>query len=199
MPRALLLIACLARSSAFVSPTRQLAAVHAATVVEGDQAAEVEPSLPKTPPPTPKLVLPGDRGSELNYGFTVVAAGVTSLLLLTAALPADWQQPPSNSRDSRAAKVETMLREGKKLEKVKGRVVAVAELSATEKAEAVALGAAPFVIAPVLLLAPYAKRIYDVARTEEILKDSRDGGRKYAAPASRSIGQGMRKLLGKDL
>ena len=118
MPRALLLIACLARSSAFVSPTRQLAAVHAATVVEGDQAAEVEPSLPKTPPPTPKLVLPGDRGSELNYGFTVVAAGVTSLLLLTAALPADWQQPPSNSRDSRAAKVETMLREGKKLETV---------------------------------------------------------------------------------
>ena len=95
-------------------------------------------------------------------------------------------------------KVETLLRQNKKLAKKDGRVVEVAgELSATEKAAAFAIaGGALFVVAPVLVQGRNLKQIYDYSRTEDILRDSRDGGRKYSAEASRSLGTSVRKWLG---
>lgn len=201
MPRAVLLVACIAASNAFVAPTHRclandaLAAPLGATKLDA-AAVEGEESRPKTPPLGANLVLPGD--DDLNYGTTIVSCAVASFLMLTAALPSDWQAPPANSREARALKVETLLRQNKKLAKKDGRVVEVAgELSATEKAAAFAVaGGALFVVAPLLVQGRDLKRIYDYARTEDILKDSRDGGRKYSAEASRSLKTSARKWLG---
>ena len=188
MPRTLLLVAYLATSDAFVAPLRRVETPLAASAVEGEK--------PKTPPLGSKLVLPGD--DDLNYGTTIVSCALASFLMLTAALPSDWQAPPANSREARAVKVAALLKQNKKLAKKDGRVVEVAgELSAFDKAEAFALPALGlFVVAPALVQGRDLKRIYDYARTEDILKDSRDGGRKYSAEASRSLGTSMRKWLG---
>jgi hypothetical protein len=203
MPRAVLLVACIAASNAFVAPThrclandaRRLAAPLGATKLDA-AAVEGEESRPKTPPLGANLVLPGD--DDLNYGTTIVSCAVASFLMLTAALPSDWQAPPANSREARAVKVATLLKQNKKLAKKDGRVVEVqGELSATEKAAAFAVaGGALFIVAPLLVQGRDLKRIYDYSRTEEILRDSRDGGRKYSAEASRSLGTSVRKWLG---
>ena len=198
MPRALLLVAYLATSDAFVAPLHRVETPLAVAAVKLDAAAvEGEESRPtKTPPLGANLVLPGD--DDLNYGTTIVSCAVASFLMLTAALPSDWQAPPANSREARAVKVATLLKQNKKLAKKDGRVVEVAgELSAFDKAEAFILPAAAlFIVAPVLVQGRDLKRIYDYSRTEEILKDSRDGGRKYSAEASRSLGTSLRKWLG---
>ena len=198
MPRTLLLIAYLAASDAFVAPLRQVSGKLAAPLaVKLDAAAvEGEESRPKTPPLGANLVLPGD--DDLNYGTTIVSCALASFLMLTAALPSDWQAPPANSREARAVKVAALLKQNKKLAKKDGRVVEVqGELSATEKAAAFAVaGGALFVVAPLLVQGRDLKRIYDYSRTEDILKDSRDGGRKYSAEASRSLGTSLRKWLG---
>ena len=199
MPRALLLVAYLATSDALVAPLRRdsvkLAEPLGATKLDA-AAVEGEESRPKTPPLGAKLVLPGDE--DLNYGTTIVSCALASFLMLTAALPSDWQAPPANSREARAVKVATLLKQNKKLAKKDGRVVEVAgELSAFDKAEAFALPALGlFVVAPLLVQGRNLKQIYDYSRTEEILRDSRDGGRKYSAEASRSLGTSLRKWLG---
>ena len=143
MPRTLLLVACLATGDAFVAPLRRVETPLAASAVEGEK--------PKTPPLGANLVLPGD--DDLNYGTTIVSCALASFLMLTAALPSDWQAPPANSREARAVKVEALLKQNKKLAKKDGRVVEVAgELSATEKAAAFAVaGGALFVVAPLLV------------------------------------------------
>ena len=188
MPRTLLLVAYLATGDAFVAPLRRVETPLAASAVEGEK--------PKTPPLGANLVLPGD--DDLNYGTTIVSCALASFLMLTAALPSDWQAPPANTREARAVKVEALLKQNKKLAKKDGHVVEVAgELSAFDKAEAVALPAfGLFVVAPLLVQGRDLKRIYDYSRTEEILRDSRDGGRKYSAEASRSLGTSVRKWLG---
>ena len=193
MQRALLFVAYLATSDAFVAPTRRIALPLGAAAVDSD-----EPSRPKTPPLGANLVLPGD--DDLNYGTTIVSCALASFLMLTAALPSDWQAPPANSREARAVKVEALLRQNKKLAKKDGRVVEVAgELSAFDKAEAFALPALGlFVVAPLLVQGRDLKRIYDYSRTEDILKDSRDAGRASSAAASRSLKTSARKWLGFD-
>ena len=199
MPRALLMVACIAASDALVPLRRDSVKLAAPLAVKLDAAAvEGEESRPKTPPLGSNLVLPGD--DDLNYGTTIVSCAVASFLMLTAALPSDWQAPPANSREARAVKVATLLKQNKKLAKKDGRVVEVAgELSATEKAAAFAVaGGALFVVAPLLVQGRDLKRIYDYSRTEEILKDSRDAGRASSAAASRSLGTSMRKWLGFD-
>ena len=200
MPRTLLLVACLATSDALVAPLRRDTVKLAAPLaVKLDAAAvEGEESRPKTPPLGSNLVLPGD--DDLNYGTTIVSCAVASFLMLTAALPSDWQAPPANSREARAVKVATLLKQNKKLAKKDGRVVEVAgELSATEKAAAFAVaGGALFVVAPLLVQGRDLKRIYDYSRTEDILKDSRDAGRASSAEASRSLKTSVRKWLGFD-
>ena len=127
-----------------------------------------------------------------------MSCALASFLMLTAALPSDWQGPPANTREARAVKVEALLRQNKKLAKKDGRVVEVAgELSATEKAAAFAIaGGALFIVAPALVQGRDLKRIYDYSRTEDILRDSRDAGRASSAAASRSLGTSMRKWLG---
>ena len=206
MPRAVLLVACIAASNAFVAPTHRclasdassrLAAPLGATKLDAS-AVEGEESRPKTPPLGANLVLPGD--DDLTYGTTIVSCALASFLMLTAALPSDWQAPPANSREARAVKVEALLRQNKKLAKKDGRVVEVAgELSAFDKAEAFILPAAAlFIVAPVLVQGRNLKQIYDYSRTEDILKDSRDAGRASSAAASRSLGTSMRKWLGFD-
>ena len=200
MSRALLLIAYLATSDALVAPLRRDSVKLAAPLaVKLDAAAvEGEESRTKTPPLGSKLVLPGD--DDLNYGTTIVSCAVASFLMLTAALPSDWQAPPANSREARAVKVATLLKQNKKLAKKDGRVVEVAgELSATEKAAAFAVaGGALFVVAPLLVQGWNLKQIYDYSRTEDILKDSRDAGRASSAAASRSLKESVRKWLGFD-
>lgn len=188
MPRTLLLVAYLATGDAFVAPLRRVETPLAASAVEGEK--------PKTPPLGANLVLPGD--DDLNYGTTIVSCALASFLMLTAALPSDWQAPPANTREARAVKVEALLRQNKKLAKKDGRVVEVAgELSATEKAAAFAIaGGALFIVAPALVQGRDLKRIYDYSRTEDILRDSRDAGRASSAAASRSLGTSMRKWLG---
>ena len=188
MPRTLLLVAYLATGDAFVAPLRRVEAPLAASAVEGEK--------PKTPPLGANLVLPGD--DDLNYGTTIVSCALASFLMLTAALPSDWQAPPANSREARAVKVQALLKQNKKLAKKDGRVVEVAgELSATEKAAAFAIaGGALFIVAPALVQGRDLKRIYDYSRTEDILRDSRDAGRASSAAASRSLGTSMRKWLG---
>ena len=199
MPRALLLVAYLATSDALVAPLRRdsvkLAEPLGATKLDA-AAVEGEESRPKTPPLGAKLVLPGDE--DLNYGTTIVSCALASFLMLTAALPSDWQAPPANSREARAVKVQALLKQNKKLAKKDGRVVEVAgELSAFDKAEAFALPALGlFVVAPLLVQGRDLKRIYDYSRTEDILRDSRDAGRASSAAASRSLGTSMRKWLG---
>ena len=197
MPRTLLLIAYLATSDAFVAPLRRVETPLAVAAVKLDAAAvEGEESRPKTPPLGANLVLPGD--DDLNYGTTIVSCALASFLMLTAALPSDWQAPPANTREARAVKVEALLKQNKKLAKKDGRVVEVAgELSATEKAAAFAIaGGALFIVAPALVQGRDLKRIYDYSRTEDILRDSRDAGRASSAAASRSLGTSMRKWLG---
>ena len=198
MPRTLLLVACLATGDALVAPLRQVSVKLAAPLaVKLDAAAvEGEESRPKTPPLGANIVLPGDE--DLNYGTTIVSCALASFLMLTAALPSDWQAPPANTREARAVKVEALLRQNKKLAKKDGRVVEVAgELSATEKAAAFAIaGGALFIVAPALVQGRDLKRIYDYSRTEDILRDSRDAGRASSAAASRSLGTSMRKWLG---
>ena len=200
MPRTLLLVACLATSDALVAPLRRDSLKLAAPLaVKLDAAAvEGEESRPKTPPLGSNLVLPGD--DDLNYGTTIVSCAVASFLMLSAALPSDWQAPPANSREARAVKVATLLKQNKKLAKKDGRVVEVAgELSATEKAAAFAVaGGALFVVAPLLVQGRDLKRIYDYSRTEDILKDSRDAGRASSAAASRSLKTSVQKWLGFD-
>mgnify|MGYP007005056206 FL=1 len=200
MPRTLLLVACLATSDALVAPLRRDSLKLAAPLaVKLDAAAvEGEESRPKTPPLGSNLVLPGD--DDLNYGTTIVSCAGASFLRLTAALPSDWQVPPANSREARAVKVATLLKQNKKLAKKDGRVVEVAgELSATEKAAAFAVaGGALFVVAPLLVQGRDLKRIYDYSRTEDILKDSRDAGRASSAAASRSLKTSVQKWLGFD-
>ena len=188
MPRTLLLVAYLAASDAFVAPLRRVETPLAASALEGEK--------PKTPPLGANLVLPGD--DDLNYGTTIVSCALASFLMLTAALPSDWQAPPANTREARAVKVEALLKQNKKLAKKDGRVVEVAgELSATEKAAAFAIaGGALFIVAPALVQGRDLKRIYDYSRTEDILRDSRDAGRASSAAASRSLGTSMRKWLG---
>ena len=188
MPRTLLLVAYLATGDAFVAPLRRVETPLAASAVEGEK--------PKTPPLGANLVLPGD--DDLNYGTTIVSCALASFLMLTAALPSDWQAPPATSREARAVKVQALLKQNKKLAKKDGRVVEVAgELSAFDKAEAFALPALGlFVVAPLLVQGRNLKQIYDYSRTEDILRDSRDGGRKYSAEASRSLGTSVRKWLG---
>ena len=188
MPRTLLLVAYLAASDAFVAPLQRVETPLAASAVEGEK--------PKTPPLGSKLVLPGD--DDLNYGTTIVSCALASFLMLTAALPSDWQAPPANSREARAVKVAALLKQNKKLAKKDGRVVEVAgELSAFDKAEAFALPALGlFVVAPLLVQGRDLKRIYDYSRTEDILKDSRDAGRASSAAASRSVKTSMMKWLG---
>ena len=188
MQRALLLVAYLAASDAFVAPLRRVETPLAASALEGEK--------PKTPPLGANLVLPGD--DDLNYGTTIVSCALASFLMLTAALPSDWQAPPANTREARAVKVEALLKQNKKLAKKDGRVVEVAgELSATEKAAAFAIaGGALFIVAPALVQGRDLKRIYDYSRTEDILRDSRDAGRASSAAASRSLGTSMRKWLG---
>jgi len=188
MPRTLLLVAYLATGDAFVAPLRRVETPLAASAVEGEK--------PKTPPLGANLVLPGD--DDLNYGTTIVSCALASFLMLTAALPSDWQAPPANTREARAVKVEALLKQNKKLAKKDGRVVEVAgELSATEKAAAFAIaGGALFIVAPALVQGRDLKRIYDYSRTEDILRDSRDAGRASSAAASRSLGTSMRKWLG---
>ena len=188
MPRTLLLVAYLATSDAFVAPLRRVETPLAASALEGEK--------PKTPPLGSNLVLPGD--DDLNYGTTIVSCALASFLMLTAALPSDWQAPPANTREARAVKVEALLKQNKKLAKKDGRVVEVAgELSATEKAAAFAIaGGALFIVAPALVQGRDLKRIYDYSRTEDILRDSRDAGRASSAAASRSLGTSMRKWLG---
>ena len=188
MPRAVLLVAYLATGDAFVAPLRRVETPLAASAVEGEK--------PKTPPLGANLVLPGD--DDLNYGTTIVSCALASFLMLTAALPSDWQAPPANTREARAVKVEALLKQNKKLAKKDGRVVEVAgELSATEKAAAFAIaGGALFIVAPALVQGRDLKRIYDYSRTEDILRDSRDAGRASSAAASRSLGTSMRKWLG---
>ena len=195
MPRALLMVACIAASDALVPLRRDSVKLAAPLAVKLDAAA-VEGEKPKTPPLGSNLVLPGD--DDLNYGTTIVSCAVASFLMLTAALPSDWQAPPANSREARAVKVATLLKQNKKLAKKDGRVVEVAgELSATEKAAAFAVaGGALFVVAPLLVQGRDLKRIYDYSRTEEILKDSRDAGRASSAEASRSLKASVRKWLG---
>ena len=201
MPRALLLVVYLATSDALLAPLRRdsvkLAEPLGATKLDA-AAVEGEESRPKTPPLGAKLVLPGDE--DLNYGTTIVSCALASFLMLTAALPSDWQAPPANSREARAVKVEALLKQNKKLAKKDGRVVEVqGELSAFDKAEAFALPALGlFVVAPLLVQGRNLKQIYDYSRTEEILRDSRDGGRKYSAEASRSLKTSARKWLGFD-
>ena len=90
-------------------------------------AVEGEESRPKTPPLGANLVLPGD--DDLNYGTTIVSCALASFLMLTAALPSDWQAPPANTREARAVKVEALLRQNKKLAKKDGRVVEVQRAS----------------------------------------------------------------------
>jgi len=200
MPRTLLLVAYLATGDALVASLRRDSVKLAAPLaVKLDAAAvEGEESRPKTPPLGSNLVLPGD--DDLNYGTTIVSCAVASFLMLTAALPSDWQAPPANSREARAVKVATLLKQNKKLAKKDGRVVEVAgELSAFDKAEAFILPAAAlFIVAPVLVQGRNLKQIYDYSRTEDILKDSRDAGRASSAAASRSLGTSMRKWLGFD-
>ena len=197
MPRALLMVACIAASDALVPLRRDSVKLAAPLAVKLDAAA-VEGEKPKTPPLGSKLVLPGD--DDLNYGTTIVSCAVASFLMLTAALPSDWQAPPANSREARAVKVATLLKQNKKLAKKDGRVVEVAgELSATEKAAAFAVaGGALFVVAPLLVQGRDLKRIYDYSRTEDILKDSRDAGRASSAAASRSLKTSVQKWLGFD-
>ncbi len=199
MPRTLLLLAYLAASDAFVAPLRRVETPLAVAAVKLDAAAvEGEESRPKTPPLGANLVLPGD--DDLNYGTTIVSCALASFLMLTAALPSDWQAPPANTREARAVKVEALLRQNKKLAKKDGRVVEVAgELSAFDKAEAFALPALGlFVVAPLLVQGRDLKRIYDYSRTEDILRDSRDAGRASSAAASRSLKTSARKGLGFD-
>ena len=199
MPRALLMVACIAASDALVPLRRDSVKLAAPLAVKLDAAAvEGEESRPKTPPLGSNLVLPGD--DDLNYGTTIVSCAVASFLMLTAALPSDWQAPPANSREARAVKVATLLKQNKKLAKKDGRVVEVqGELSATEKAAAFAVaGGALFVVAPLLVQGRDLKRIYDYSRTEEILKDSRDAGRASSAAASRSLKTSVQKWLGFD-
>ena len=198
MPRTLLLVACIAASDALVAPLRRDSVKLAAPLAVKREAAAVEGEKPKTPPLGSNLVLPGD--DDLNYGTTIVSCAVASFLMLTAALPSDWQAPPANSREARAVKVATLLKQNKKLAKKDGRVVEVAgELSATEKAAAFAVaGGALFVVAPLLVQGRDLKRIYDYSRTEEILKDSRDAGRASSAAASRSLKTSVQKWLGFD-
>ena len=198
MPRTLLLVACIAASDALVAPLRRDSVKLAAPLAVKREAAAVEGEKPKTPPLGSNLVLPGD--DDLNYGTTIVSCAVASFLMLTAALPSDWQAPPANSREARAVKVATLLKQNKKLAKKDGRVVEVAgELSAFDKAEAFILPAAAlFIVAPVLVQGRNLKQIYDYSRTEDILKDSRDAGRASSAAASRSLGTSMRKWLGFD-
>ena len=204
MPRAVLLVACITASNAFVAPTHRclasdassrLAAPLGATKLDA-AAVEGEESRTKTPPLGANLVLPGD--DDLNYGTTIVSCALASFLMLTAALPSDWQAPPANSREARAVKVQALLKQNKKLAKKDGRVVEVAgELSATEKAAAFAVaGGALFVVAPLLVQGRDLKRIYDYSRTEDILRDSRDAGRASSAAANRSLKTSMRKWLG---
>ena len=197
MPRTLLLVACIAASDAFVAPLHKVDTPLAVAAVKREAAA-VEGEKPKTPPLGSNLVLPGD--DDLNYGTTIVSCAVASFLMLTAALPSDWQAPPANSREARAVKVEALLRQNKKLAKKDGRVVEVAgELSAFDKAEAFILPAAAlFIVAPVLVQGRNLKQIYDYSRTEDILKDSRDAGRASSAAASRSLKTSARKWLGFD-
>ena len=197
MPRKLLLVAYLAASDAFVAPLHKVDTPLAVAAVKREAAA-VEGEKPKTPPLGSNLVLPGD--DDLNYGTTIVSCAVASFLMLTAALPSDWQAPPANSREARAVKVAALLKQNKKLAKKDGRVVEVAgELSATEKAAAFAVaGGALFVVAPLLVQGRNLKQIYDYSRTEEILKDSRDAGRASSAEASRSLKTSVRKWLGFD-
>ena len=128
-----------------------------------------------------------------------MSCALASFLMLTAALPSDWQAPPANTREARAVKVEALLRQNKKLAKKDGRVVEVAgELSAFDKAEAFALPALGlFIVAPVLVQGRDLKRIYDYSRTEEILARRRaTAGAGYSAEASRSLGTSVRKWLG---
>ena len=87
MPRTLLLVAYLATGDAFVAPLRRVETPLAASAVEGEK--------PKTPPLGANLVLPGD--DDLNYGTTIVSCALASFLMLTAALPSDWQAPPASS------------------------------------------------------------------------------------------------------
>ena len=134
--------------------------------------------------------LPGDRGSPLNYGVTIVASGLASWLLLGAALPTNYV-PGAAPRAARAAKVQQLLKEGKTLERRGASTVEASSLSALEKEEAVALGAAPFLVAPFLLGAPIFLKAYDVARTGDILADSADAGRKYSKKASESLNRGF--------
>ena len=197
MPRALLMVACIAASDALVPLRRDSVKLAAPLAVKLDAAA-VEGEKPKTPPLGANLVLPGD--DDLTYGTTIVSCALASFLMLTAALPSDWQAPPANSREARAVKVEALLRQNKKLAKKDGRVVEVAgELSATEKAAAFAVaGGALFVVAPLLVQGRNLKQIYDYSRTEDILRDSRDAGRASSAEASRSLKTSVRKWLGFD-
>ena len=195
MMRAVILIAYLATSDALVAPLPKVDTPLAVAAVKREAAA-VEGEKPKTPPLGSNLVLPGD--DDLNYGTTIVSCAVASFLMLTAALPSDWQAPPANSREARAVKVATLLKQNKKLAKKDGRVVEVAgELSAFDKAEAFALPALGlFVVAPLLVQGRDLKRIYDYSRTEDILRDSRDAGRASSAAASRSVKTSMMKWLG---
>ena len=92
MPRKLLLIAYLATGDAFVAPLRRVETPLAVAAVKLDAAAvEGEESRPKTPPLGANIVLPGDE--DLNYGTTIVSCALASFLMLTAALPSDWQAP----------------------------------------------------------------------------------------------------------
>ena len=195
MMRAVILIAYLATSDALVAPLPKVDTPLAVAAVKREAAA-VEGEKPKTPPLGSNLVLPGD--DDLNYGTTIVSCAVASFLMLTAALPSDWQAPPANSREARAVKVATLLKQNKKLAKKDGRVVEVAgELSATEKAAAFAVaGGTLFIVAPLLVQGRNLKQIYDYSRTEDILRDSRDAGRASSAEASRSLKASVRKWLG---
>ena len=94
MPRTLLLVACIAASDAFVAPLHKVDTPLAVAAVKREAAA-VEGEKPKTPPLGSKLVLPGD--DDLNYGTTIVSCAVASFLMLTAALPSDWQARPEIS------------------------------------------------------------------------------------------------------
>ena len=61
------------------------------------------------------------------------------------------------------------------------------ELPFAEKEEALLIGGGLAFGLPLILATPVLWRAYNVFRTPDILANSRDAGRKYAIPASKSL------------
>ena len=132
-------------------------------------------------------MLPGD--DDLNYGTTIVSCALASFLMLTAALPSDWQAPPANTREARAVKVAALLKQNKKLAKKDGRVV---EFRASCPRQTRPRPSrfprwALFVVAPAA--GAGAKPETDLRLLEDRghPPDSRDGWAQISAEASRSL------------